>query len=84
MIRSGRFSPVFFFQRCSLTAATTATAQQPGITDTEIRFGNIMPYSGENDSVAFMFGNMGTAPSSAKAHETGWRRSWCSHSARTI
>ena len=126
MIRSGRFSPVFFFSALlSLTAATTATAQQPGITDTEIRFGNIMPYSGpasglsvvgkaftayfdlvnenggvnggklnmislddgfsppktveatrrlvENDGVAFMFGNMGTAPSSANAHETGWR-----------
>ena len=94
-------------------------AQQPGITDTEIKFGNIMPYSGpasalsvtgkgfagyfdminekggvngrklnmvslddgfsppktveatrrlvENDGVAFMFGTMGTAPSSATA-----------------
>ena len=99
--------------------ATTATAQQPGISDTEIKFGNIMPYSGpasalsvtgkafaayfdlvnekggvngrklnmislddgfsppktveatrrlvENDGVAFMFGTMGTAPSSATA-----------------
>ena len=99
--------------------ATTAIAQQPGITDTEIKFGNIMPYSGpasalsvtgkvfaayfdminekggvngrklnmislddgfsppktveatrrlvENDNVAFMFGTMGTAPSSATA-----------------
>jgi hypothetical protein len=94
-------------------------AQQPGITYTEIKFGNIMPYSGpasalsvtgkafaayfdsvnekggvngrklnmvslddgfsppktveatrrlvENDNVAFMFGTMGTAPSSATA-----------------
>ena len=100
-------------------ALTPALAQQPGITDTEIKFGNIMPYSGpasalsvtgkafaayfdsvnekggvngrklnmvslddgfsppktveatrrlvENDNVAFMFGTMGTAPSSATA-----------------
>jgi len=103
----------------SLAAWTAASAQQPGITDTEIKFGNIMPYSGpasalsvtgkvfaayfdminekggvngrklnmislddgfsppktveatrrlvENDNVAFMFGTMGTAPSSATA-----------------
>jgi ABC-type branched-subunit amino acid transport system substrate-binding protein len=105
-----------------LVAATrTALAQPyaPGITDTEIKFGNVMPYSGpasalsvtgrvfaayfdminekggingrkltmislddgfspaktveatrrlvENDGVAFMFGTMGTAPSSATA-----------------
>src|ERR1044072_6760807 len=102
-----------------LGAPTTAPAQQPGITNTEIKFGNIMPYSGpasalsvtgkafaayfdlvnekggvngrklnmislddgvsppktveatrrlvENDGVAFMFGTMGTAPSSATA-----------------
>jgi ABC-type branched-subunit amino acid transport system substrate-binding protein len=98
---------------------TAAAAEQPGITDKEIKFGNIMPYSGpasalsvtgkvfaayfdminekggvlgrklnmislddgfsppktveatrrlvENDGVAFMFGTMGTAPSSATA-----------------
>ena len=103
----------------SLAAWTSALAEQPGITDTEIKFGNIMPYSGpasalsvtgkafagyfdlvnekggvngrklnmislddgfsppktveatrrlvENDNVAFMFGTMGTAPSSATA-----------------
>ena len=103
----------------SLGSWTAASAQQPGITDTEIKFGNIMPYSGpasalsvtgkvfaayfdminekggvngrklnmislddgfsppktveatrrlvENDGVAFMFGTMGTAPSSATA-----------------
>jgi ABC-type branched-subunit amino acid transport system substrate-binding protein len=103
----------------SLAAWTSAEAEQPGITDTEIKFGNIMPYSGpasalsvtgkafagyfdlvnekggvngrkltmislddsfsppktveatrrlvENDGVAFMFGTMGTAPSSATA-----------------
>ena len=96
-----------------------AAAEQPGITDKEIKFGNIMPYSGpasalgvtgkvfsayfdminekggvngrklnmislddgfsppktveatrrlvESDGVAFMFGTMGTAPSSATA-----------------
>src|SRR6201747_849377 len=30
----------------SLASWTVASAQQPGITDTEIKFGNIMPYSG--------------------------------------
>src|SRR2546423_9559006 len=30
----------------SLAAFTPASAQQPGISDTEIKFGNIMPYSG--------------------------------------
>ena len=119
MIRSSKFAPAFFSALLALGAATTATAQQPGITDTEIKFGNIMPYSGpasalsvtgkafaayfdlvnekggvngrklnmislddgfsppktveatrrlvENDGVAFMFGTMGTAPSSATA-----------------
>jgi hypothetical protein len=46
MIRSSKFVPAFFSALLSLGAATTATAQQPGITDTEIKFGNIMPYSG--------------------------------------
>jgi len=102
-----------------LLSWTAAAAEQPGITDKEIKFGNIMPYSGpasalsvtgkvfsayfdminekggvngrklnmislddgfsppktveatrrlvENDGVAFMFGTMGTAPSSATA-----------------
>ena len=45
MIRSSPFAPAFFSALLVL-AATTATAQQPGITDTEIKFGNIMPYSG--------------------------------------
>src|SRR5881409_3771045 len=119
MIRSSKFVPAFFSALLSLTAATTASAQHPGITDTEIKFGNIMPYSGpasalsvtgkafaayfdlvnekggvngrklnmislddgfsppktveatrrlvEGDNVAFMFGTMGTAPSSATA-----------------
>src|SRR5882757_7812233 len=30
----------------SLAAWTSASAEQPGITETEIKFGNIMPYSG--------------------------------------
>ena len=103
----------------ALLSGAAAAAEQPGITDTEIKFGNIMPYSGpasalgvtgkvfaayfdminaqggvngrklnmislddgfsppktveatrrlvENDGVAFMFGTMGTAPSSATA-----------------
>jgi ABC-type branched-subunit amino acid transport system substrate-binding protein len=103
----------------ALSLCAPAAAQQPGITDTEIKFGNIMPYSGpasalsvtgkafagyfeminekggvngrklnmislddgfsppktveatrrlvEGDNVAFMFGTMGTAPSSATA-----------------
>ena len=101
-----------------LLSWTAAAAEQPGITDKQIKFGNIMPYSGpasalsvtgktfaayfdsinekggvngrklnmislddgfsppktveatrrlvENDGVAFMFGTMGTAPSSAR------------------
>src|ERR1700710_1622314 len=120
MIRLSPFTPaVLFSAALSLSAWTAASAQQPGITDTEIKFGNIMPYSGpasalsvtgkvfsayfeknnekgglngrklnmlslddgfsppktveatrrlvENDNVAFMFGTMGTAPSSATA-----------------
>ena len=124
MIRSSKsastdFLAVFLAVSLSLAAWTAASAQQPGITDTEIKFGNIMPYSGpasalsvtgkvfaayfdminekggvngrklnmislddgfsppktveatrrlvENDGVAFMFGTMGTAPSSATA-----------------
>src|SRR5882757_3319749 len=119
MIRLNKFVPAFFSALLSLAAAPTASAQQPGISDTEIKFGNIMPYSGpasalsvtgkafaayfdlvnekggvngrklnmislddgfsppktveatrrlvENDGVAFMFGTMGTAPSSATA-----------------
>ena len=132
MIRSSKFAatdfraafPVVFIAAflaalLPLIVSTAASAQQPGITDTEIKFGNIMPYSGpasalsvtgkvfaayfdminekggvngrklnmislddgfsppktveatrrlvENDNVAFMFGTMGTAPSSATA-----------------
>jgi ABC-type branched-subunit amino acid transport system substrate-binding protein len=120
VIRSSSVAPaVFLAASLSLAAWTPASAQQPGITDTEIKFGNIMPYSGpasalsvtgkvfaayfdminekggvngrklnmislddgfsppktveatrrlvENDGVAFMFGTMGTAPSSATA-----------------
>jgi hypothetical protein len=43
MIRSSKFAPAFFSALLSLSAATTAIAQRPGITDTEIKFGNIMP-----------------------------------------
>jgi branched-chain amino acid transport system substrate-binding protein len=47
MIRSSKFAPAFLFSALlSLIAAATAAAQQPGISDTEIKFGNIMPYSG--------------------------------------
>ena len=120
MIRSSKFAPAFFLSALlSLCSRRQRRAQQPGITDTEIKFGNIMPYSGpasalsvtgkvfaayfdminekggvngrklnmislddgfsppktveatrrlvENDNVAFMFGTMGTAPSSATA-----------------
>lgn len=120
MTRSSIFAPAALLSAAlSIAALTTASAQQPGITDTEIKFGNVMPYSGpasalsvvgktfaayfdminekggvngrklnmislddgfspsktveatrrlvENDNVAFMFGTMGTAPSSATA-----------------
>ena len=120
MIRSSKSIPAILLSALLTFAASTAVfAQQPGITDTEIKFGNIMPYSGpasalsvtgkafaayfdmvnekggvngrklnmislddgfsppktveatrrlvENDGVAFMFGTMGTAPSSATA-----------------
>jgi hypothetical protein len=46
MIRSSKFGPAFFSALIALGAVTAATAQQPGISDTEIKFGNIMPYSG--------------------------------------
>ena len=47
MIRSNRSAPAALLSvALSLAALTTASAQQPGITDTEIKFGNIMPYSG--------------------------------------
>ena len=116
MIRTNQLA---FAALLSLAICAPASAQQPGITDTEIKFGNIMPYSGpasalsvtgkafaayfdsvnekggvngrklnmislddgfsppktveatrrlvESDNVAFMFGTMGTAPSSATA-----------------
>src|SRR3954463_11203106 len=120
MIRSSKPALKFALAALlSLAAWTSAEAEQPGITDTEIKFGNVMPYSGpasalsvtgkafagyfdlvnekggvngrklnmislddgfsppktveatrrlvENDNVAFMFGTMGTAPSSATA-----------------
>src|SRR6201995_134655 len=120
MIRLSQFTPAALLSAVlSLSAWTAASAQQPGITDTEIKFGNIMPYSGpasalsvtgkvfsayfdminekggvnggqlkmisldavfsrpktveatrrlvESDGVAFMFGTMGPAPSSATA-----------------
>jgi ABC-type branched-subunit amino acid transport system substrate-binding protein len=114
-----RSSKLTFAALLSLAMSAPALAEQPGITDTEIKFGNIMPYSGpasalsvtgkafaayfdsvnekggvngrklnmislddgfsppktveatrrlvESDGVAFMFGTMGTAPSSATA-----------------
>ena len=43
MIQSSKFALAVLL---SLTAWTSVSAQQPGITDTEIKFGNIMPYSG--------------------------------------
>src|ERR1700755_826244 len=47
MIRSSKFTPAALLSAVlSLSALTAASAQQPGITDTEIKFGNIMPYSG--------------------------------------
>jgi branched-chain amino acid transport system substrate-binding protein len=120
MIRSSKSAPAASLALIvTLAASSAAFAQQPGITNTEIKFGNIMPYSGpasalsvtgkvfaayfdmvnekggvngrklnmislddgfsppktveatrrlvENDNVAFMFGTMGTAPSSATA-----------------
>ena len=119
MIRLSKSAPAIVLTALLSLAAATAFAQQPGITDTEIKFGNIMPYSGpasalsvvgkvftayfdmvnekggvngrklnmlslddafsppktveatrrlvESDNVAFMFGTMGTAPSSATA-----------------
>jgi ABC-type branched-subunit amino acid transport system substrate-binding protein len=114
-----RSSQVALAALLSLVTLSSASAQQPGISDTEIKFGNIMPYSGpasalsvtgkafagyfdminekggvngrklnmislddgfsppktveatrrlvEGENVAFMFGTMGTAPSSATA-----------------
>ena len=121
MIRSSKSAPASF-PRIDLTlaASSAAFASATGITDTEIKFGNMMPYIGpasalsvtgkvfaayfdmvnekggvngrklnmislddgfsppktveatqrlvENDNVAFMFGTMGTAPSSATAN----------------
>jgi hypothetical protein len=47
MIRSSKSAPAVFLSALLTIAASTAVfAQQPGITDTEIKFGNIMPYSG--------------------------------------
>src|SRR5512138_1056904 len=120
MIRLSKSAPALVLSALlTFAASAAAIAQQPGITDTEIKFGNIMPYSGpasalsvtgkafaayfdsvnekggvngrklnmvslddgfsppktveatrrlvESDGVAFMFGTMGTAPSSATA-----------------
>src|SRR5260221_8316523 len=47
MIRSRLSAPSALLSAAlSLAAWTAASAQQPGISDTEIKFGNIMPYSG--------------------------------------
>ena len=43
MIRLSKFALAALL---SLAVWTSASAEQPGITDTEIKFGNIMPYSG--------------------------------------
>ena len=44
MIRSSQLAPAALLSAAlSLAAWTAASAQQPGITDTEIKFGNIMP-----------------------------------------
>src|SRR5438477_13000621 len=45
MIRSSQAAPAILLA-LSLAASTAAFGQQPGISDTEIKFGNIMPYSG--------------------------------------
>ena len=42
--KSGR--AIFLSALLTFAASAAAVAQQPGITDTEIKFGNIMPYSG--------------------------------------
>src|SRR3977135_2295196 len=47
MIRSSQLAPAALLSAALLLAAWTAdSAQQPGITDTEIKLGNLMPYSG--------------------------------------
>src|SRR6476661_6121702 len=47
MIRSSKSAPAASLALIvTLAASSAAFAQQPGITDTEIKFGNIMPYSG--------------------------------------
>src|SRR6476620_11140741 len=51
MIRSSKsastdFLTAFLAALLSLSLSAPAAAQQPGITETEINFGNIMPYSG--------------------------------------
>ena len=46
MIRLSKSAPAIVLSALLTFAASTAFAQQPGITDTEIKFGNIMPYSG--------------------------------------
>ena len=46
MIRSSQFAPAFFSAAALPGRCDAGAAQQPGITDTEIKFGNIMPYSG--------------------------------------
>lgn len=47
MIRLSPFAPAALLSAAlTVAACTVASAQQPGITDTEIKFGNIMPYSG--------------------------------------
>ena len=47
MIRLSKSAPAIVLTALLSLAAATAFAQQPGITDTEIKFGNIMPYSGQ-------------------------------------
>ena len=47
MIRLSKSAPAIALSALlTLAASAAAVAQQPGITDTEIKFGNIMPYSG--------------------------------------
>ncbi len=46
MIRSNKSDPAAFLVALLSLASPTALAQQPGVSDTEIKFGNIMPYSG--------------------------------------
>src|ERR1700750_3284841 len=46
MIRSSKSAGAILLSLMLSLAGSATRAQQPGITDAEIKFGNIMPYSG--------------------------------------